>query len=97
MIKHIVCWKIKPDLDQEGVFEELKIRAEEMNGHIPGLMKVEVGKDFNRSEPAFDIALYAELESKEALNGYQEHPMHQLVREFITAVTNQRAVVDYEV
>lgn len=96
MIKHIVFWKIKEDLDFEGVLEEMKFRVEDMNGKIPGLHKVELGTDFNRSEPAFDVALYSELEDKEALATYQAHPVHQLFKEFIGAVTSERVVVDYE-
>lgn len=97
MIKHIVFWKIKEDLDFEGVVEEMKIRVNDMNGKIPGLLKVELGTDFNRSEKAFDVALYSELEDKAALATYQDHPVHQLVKEFIGAVTADRAVVDYEI
>lgn len=97
MVKHIVFWKIKEDLDAEGVFEEMKVRVEAMNGEIPGLIKVELGKDFNRSEVAFDVALYSEIEDQDALNVYQDHPMHLHVKEFIGAVTSARGVVDYEI
>jgi hypothetical protein len=96
MVKHIVCWKIKEDLDINGVFEEMKFRVEAMNGEIPGLIKVELGRDFNGSDVAFDTALYSELENKEALEVYQDHPMHLHVKEFIGAVTSERMVVDYE-
>jgi hypothetical protein len=95
MVKHIVFWKIKEDLDQEGVYEEMKIRVEDMNGKIPGLVKVELGKDFSSGDASFEVALYSELESQEALSIYQEHPVHQHVKEFIGAVTSERAVVDY--
>ena len=97
MVKHIVFWNIKEDLDYEGVYEEIKIRVEAMNGEIPGLIKVELGRDFNGSDIAFDVALYSELENKEALSVYQDHPMHIHVKEFIGAVTTERAVVDYDV
>jgi hypothetical protein len=97
MVKHIVFWNIKEDLDIEGVFEEMKLRVEAMNGEIPGLIKVELGRDFNGSDVAFDVALYSELENKEALSVYQDHPMHLHVKEFIGAVASARAVVDYDV
>ena len=97
MVKHIVCWNIKEDLDIEGVFEEMKLRVEAMNGEIPGLSKVELGRDFNGSDIAFDVALYAELEDEDALNVYQDHPAHLHVKEFIGAVTIERVVVDYEI
>ena len=97
MVKHIVFWNIKEDLDIEGVFEEIKLRVEAMNGEIPGLIKAELGRDFNGSEVAYDIALYSELENKQALQTYQEHPMHLHVKEFIGAVTMARAIIDYEI
>jgi len=97
MIKHIVFWKIKEDLDLAGVYEEMKIRVEAMNGEIPGLMHVELGRDLNGSDVAYDIALYSEIESKDGLKTYQDHPKHQFVKEFIGAVTSERCMVDYEV
>lgn len=97
MIKHIVFWKIKEDLDLEGVYDEMKIRVEAMNGEIPGLLHVELGRDFNNSDVAYDVALYSEVKDKEDLKAYQEHPKHQFVKEFISAVTSDRCVVDYEV
>ena len=97
MVKHIVFWKIKPELDIEGVYEEMKIRVHAMNGEIPGLNTVELGRDFSKSEAAYDVALYAELKDIKALGIYQEHPAHQHVQEFISAVTSERCVVDYEV
>ena len=97
MVKHLVFWKIKDDLDFLGVYEEMKIRVEALNGEIPGLIKVELGKDFNGSDVSYDLGLYSELENKEALEIYREHPKHQFVKEFISAVTKDRAVVDYEV
>jgi len=97
MVKHIVFWTIKEDLDIEGVYEEMKIRVDAMNGEIPGLKMVEVGKDFLGNDASYDVALYAELDNKEDLETYQNHPKHLHVKEFIGAVTSSRCVVDYEV
>jgi hypothetical protein len=97
MVKHIVFWNIKEDLDIEGVYEEMKLRVEAMSGEIPGLIKVELGRDFNGSEVAYDVVLYSELTDEDALKVYQDHPMHLHVKEFIGAVTIERAVVDYEI
>ena len=97
MVKHIVFWNIKEDLDIEGVYEEMKVRVDAMNGEIPGLLNVELGRDFNKSEAAYEVALYSELVDRQALQTYQDHPMHLHVKEFIGAVTIARAVVDYEI
>ena len=97
MVKHIVFWKIKPELDIDGVYEEMKVRIEAMNGQIPGLMKAELGRDINHGDVAYDVALYSEMEDIGALKVYQDHPVHQHVKEFIGAVTSDRCVVDFEV
>ena len=93
MIKHIVFWKIKEDLDFDGVFEEMKIRVEAMNGEIPGLKHVELGRDFNSSEVAYDVALYSELESKEALKVYQDHPRWCDIFGTLLSITEQSVLI----
>lgn len=97
MVKHLVFWNIKDDLDFDGVYQEMKIRVEALNGEIPGLIKVELGRNFNGGKMAYDIGLYSELDSREALEVYRDHPKHVFVKEFISAVTKDVCVVDYEV
>ena len=97
MVKHIVFWKIKPELDIEGVYDEMKVRVDAMNGEIPGLISVELGRDFIKNDASYDVALNAQLKDIEALRIYQEHPAHLHVKEFIGAVTSERCVVDYEI
>lgn len=97
MVKHIVFWKVNEEFDKETTFLEIKGRLESLAGNIPGLAHIEVGRDFSNSPVAFDVALYSTLESKEALDKYQVHPLHEAVKEYIGTVTTERAVVDYEI
>jgi hypothetical protein len=100
MIKHIVLWTIKQSADGRGKQENLilaKERLEAMAGKIPGMTRLEIGSNFQTREGAWDLALYSEFETKEALDGYQTHPEHLKVIEFLRTVRDQRAVVDYEV
>jgi hypothetical protein len=55
------------------------------------------GIDFTKSADSWDVALYAELESREALAGYEGHPAHEAVKEFIGPSRQQRSLIDYEV
>jgi hypothetical protein len=100
MIKHIVLWKLKDHAEGSAKAQNaLKVKAmlEEMRGKIPGMHKLEVGVNFETSDAASDISLYAEFDSRESLEGYQNHPLHLKVKEFLPKIRTERRVVDYEV
>jgi len=92
MVKHIVMWKLKNKADSEIIRDKLN----DLMGHIPGLLSIEVGIDFSNNDAAFHMVLIAELESKEALEAYRIHPKHQAVIPLVQTAAIDRAVVDYE-
>lgn len=100
MIKHIVFFGIADEFEGRSKAElcsKIKSDLEELKGMIPELNHIEVG--INHPEaPAgnFDLALYSEFDSMDALNIYQVHPEHQRVASFIGKVKVSRACVDYE-
>jgi hypothetical protein len=100
MIKHIVLWKLK-DFAEGATKKEnaLKVKAmlEDMRGKIPGMLKLEVGLNFEDTGSAADISLYTEFTSREALDAYQIHPEHMKVKEFLPLVRSEKRVVDYEI
>lgn len=98
MIKHIVMFSIKDGVEGRSKAEsiaEAKRRVEAMNGKIPGLIKVEVGADYSATEASFDMVLYSEFESKEALEVYATHPEHTAVLPFLKSIFSERKLVDY--
>lgn len=97
MVKHIVFWKIDETLNKEEVASKMIHELKALQGNIPGLIHIEAGRDFNGSSVAFDVALYSELASHEALATYQDHPLHVKVKEYIGSVTIDRCVVDYDI
>ncbi len=100
MVKHIVFWTLAETAlgrTAEENAAEMKARLEALVGVVPGLLRLEVGTDLLRTDASADIALYAELEDRDALAAYQAHPAHVAVGELVRAVTTSRAVVDYEV
>lgn len=92
MVKHIVMWTLRDKADAVQIKECLEALA----GKIPGLLNIEVGIDFLESEQSADVVLYAELESRAALESYQSHPEHQAVVPLVKAAAIARTVVDYE-
>jgi microcompartment protein CcmK/EutM len=98
MIKHIVMWKLKDEAhgnDKATNAGLIKEKLEALSGKIDGLLKIEVGIDF-LGGGNFDVVLYSELSSKEALDTYQNHPLHQAVLPFIREAVMDRKAVDYE-
>ena len=100
MVKHIVAWKLKETahgISKQENAQKIKSLLENLNGKIPGLLKLEVGFDFSATAESSDIVLYSEFVDHKALDEYQIHPLHMKVKEFLPLVRSERRVVDYEV
>lgn len=92
-------WKLKDSyngMDKSEIAVKLKNELEGLKSRIPEIRKIEAGINFNPSDAAYDVALYSEFESKEALSIYQKHPDHVKIAEFVSDVRTERCVVDYE-
>lgn len=98
MVKHIVCWQLKDEAqgnNKAANAQLIKEKLEALAGQIEGLIKIEVGINFIAGN--YDVVLYSELSSKEALDSYQSHPLHQAVLPFVREVVSGRVAVDYEI
>ena len=95
MIKHIVCFKLKNPTE-----EECRKAADvllSMKGNVELLRDIQVGIDFLHSERSYDLILEVILDSKEALDAYQEHPYHVIVvKKHMHAVRETSVAIDYE-
>jgi len=100
MIKHIVLWRLKDEAHGNTKAENarlIKDMLEALNGQIEGLIKLEVGINVLETPTSYDIALYSELDSLEALSFYSNHPKHQAVVPFIVEAVAARSSIDFEV
>jgi stress responsive alpha/beta barrel protein len=100
MIKHIVLWKLKEDVDgkpKPETAQELKAALEGLKNKIKEIQSLEVGLNINRADTASDVSLYTEFKSREDLDKYQKHPEHLKVVELVKRVTVERRVSDYEI
>lgn len=94
MIKHIVFFKLK-DSSAENV-EKAATVLRGLEGKVEQLRSLEIGIDVIKSPRSYDIALVATFDSLEDLQGYQVHPEHQKVIEYMNEVRENSVAVDYE-
>lgn len=93
MVKHIVVYKLKADVDKKAAVEIIAGVLEPLVDKIPGLNKLEIRRCFQ----GMDYALYSEFESREALENYAVHPLHIEAKSHFHHFIDTRVAADYEV
>jgi hypothetical protein len=78
------------------LFHAIRGVLEAQQGKIPGLLRVEVGRNFAASRRAVDFALICDFESREALAGYHRHAAHMETRAIVDPLVEEHWIVDYE-
>lgn len=99
MIKHIVFWKLKDHAEgADRAVNALKMKAllDSCATVVPGILKFEAALAQPGLEATYDVVLYSEFASRQALDAYQEHPAHVAIKPFIGAVREARQCMDYE-
>ena len=98
MIRHIVMWKFRRDLEQtpKQIAEEMKSRLEALNGKIDGLIRAEVGVNIKETASSYDAVLTADFESWEKMEAYKIHPLHVVISDYCKGCRLERVDVDYE-
>ncbi len=91
MVRHIVIFKLNDVKDGP----MLKKAIEGMDGKIPGLISIEAGLDFSKTDGSGDLVLISDHETRAALNVYQDHPNHVKVKDLIIPRVSSRIIVDY--
>jgi hypothetical protein len=101
MIRHIVMWKLKETAEgasRADNLAKLKGLLEGCRKLVPGTpLNLEVGLAQAGLYSTYDIALVADFADKAALDAYQDHPDHVVVKQFAGAVAEVRQCVDYVV
>ena len=93
MVKHIVCFKLKPNVDVNKTAEVLR----SMKGNVKEIVDIEVGVDFLKSERSYDIILQVTLKDKKSLQDYQNNEYHcSVVKKHMHAVRESSIAEDYE-
>ncbi len=77
MIKHMIVWKLKDDAVDD-IQYEIKHALEGLVGVIDGLLAMKI-HIFPLEGSTGDIAMESIFQSKEALDFYQRHELHQSI------------------
>ena len=92
MVKHIVVYKLKENVDKVEAVKIIASVLEPLVGQIPGLLHLEIRQCFN----GMDYALYSEFESRELLESYAKHPLHLEAKTHFSHFIDTRMAADYE-
>lgn len=94
MVKHIVMWTLSEPEKKSETAAIMKQKLEALVGIVPGLLKLEVGENFTAG--TYDVILYSEFESREALALYRDHPAHKECQKYVHSVICGRTAGDFE-
>lgn len=100
MIKHIVMWKLKQHAEGADLAANARAMKEKLDSCadlVPGILAFEVALAQDGLEATYDVVLYAEFASKEALAAYATHPQHLAIKPFIGAVQQARQCMDFHI
>ena len=99
MVRHVILWKLKEELqgaDKEAVKAGIKEGLEGLAGKIPGMVSVKVYTDALPGSSGADLMLDTAFESAEALEGYAVHPAHVAVADSkVRPYTQVRTCLDF--
>ena len=99
MVKHVILWQLKDELDANKkveVMKNIKTGLERLIGKIDGLTEIKVYTEGLESSNA-DLMLYSVFESEAALKGYAVHPEHVAVADGkVRPFTKTRLCLDFE-
>ena len=93
MVKHIVFYNFKEGVNKEEAIRIIDGALSPLVGQIPGLRNLEVKLTFQ----GMDYALYSEFDSREAMEAYAIHPLHEAAKTRFMHFIGTRVAADYEV
>lgn len=99
MVKHVILWKLKEELQGEEkakVVTGIKENLEALDGKIPGMISIHVQATELLASSNADVMLDSSFENEEALKGYAVHPAHVAVADtYVRPFTQTRLCLDY--
>lgn len=93
MIRHLVLWTFKDAADVAHAHELLAA----CHDCVPGIVEFEVAVASEGFEANTQLSLNSLFTDQAALDAYQVHPTHELVKAFIGPRRDGRHVMDYPV
>ncbi len=97
MVKHMIIWKVKEDLDKkETRVAAVKEALEGLVGKIEGLLEMHILTEGLPSSSG-DVMMDSTFADADALAAYQVHPKHvEIANGLVRPIMEQRLSFDYE-
>lgn len=95
MIRHIVIWKLHDTQDSDQRFQRIADGLEGLVGKIDGLISARVYR--GTGTDGYSVMLDGVLADQNALNNYQDHPLHVAQKQVIAEYTSARFAFDCEI
>ena len=97
MVKHMIIWKLKDEIEnKQQVALSIKNALEGLNGKIEGLVEMKILTDKFTSS-AGDVMMDSTFADQEALNYYQNHPLHkEIANNLVRPSVQTRLSFDYQ-
>ena len=93
MIRHVVMWELH-DASQARAFGDALATCARL---VDGMRGYEVATRSGALPASVDVCLIATFDDADALQRYQEHPVHQEVSRRIGPLRKQRHTLDFKV
>ena len=95
MIRHIVFFRWKDSFTQD-IRERWVAGLAAMDGQIPGMLRLVHGPDVMGTERSWDHVIIADFTTREALAGYNAHPLHEAIKPYSLPNVEDLAYVDID-
>jgi quinol monooxygenase YgiN len=99
MIRHIVMWKLKEEAAGASRAQNALLVKEWLDAcrdAVPGILRFEAHVAQEGLESTCDVLLYSEFASRAALEAYNQHPLHQLLKTRVGPLRESRYCFDHE-
>jgi heme-degrading monooxygenase HmoA len=94
-VNHQVWIKFRDDVPAEHI-EEILAGLRALRGKVPGILDLNVGRNFTERANGHQYGLMVILQDKAALEAYGPHPQHVEVAKKIRASAESALALDYE-
>jgi hypothetical protein len=96
MIKHVVIWTVKDDLDRSAAVERVRELLLGLRATVSSIRTIEVVSNAAYVGKNGDVAVVAEFDDLAGLEEYQVHPDHQAAAAEIRSMVSARQAIDWE-
>ena len=96
MIRHMVLFRFRPDVDLD-LRRTVLHRLAELPGHYPAMQRFALGENASERDTSFSHAMTMEFATFDDLRAYLNSERHEaLVRDWFTPAVAARAIASFE-